>query len=168
VNPAHASCAFKRRLWLTGGRSDLHPLYNLESSYKSADVWYSADGIILTIILEPCIVYYSFLNCLYIVYTSTRVRLESSHRDVWGLLCAEPRCAAAWPHSTMVLSRRICISLTKVNCTGSFGRYPRFSHTLNSFDADGDGEADYMLLMGGYAPTPINDVWVTEDGVTWA
>jgi hypothetical protein len=49
-----------------------------------------------------------------------------------------------------------------------FIRYPRYSHTLTSFDVDGDGEGDYMLLMGGYAPTPINDVWVTEDGVTWA
>jgi hypothetical protein len=31
-------------MWLTGGRSDLRPLYNLENSYKSPDVWYSEDG----------------------------------------------------------------------------------------------------------------------------
>ena len=41
---AHASCSFKGKLWLTGGRSDLHPLYNLENSHKSADVWFSSDG----------------------------------------------------------------------------------------------------------------------------
>jgi hypothetical protein len=34
-------------------------------------------------------------------------------------------------------------------------------------DLDGDGEADIMLLLGGYAPSPMNDQWVTVDGKNW-
>lgn len=32
---------------------------------------------------------------------------------------------------------------------------------------DKDGTDDVMILMGGFAPMPMNDVWVTTDGVTW-
>ena len=28
-------------------------------------------------------------------------------------------------------------------------------------------EVELMVLMGGFAPQPINDIWVTDDGVTW-
>lgn len=47
-------------------------------------------------------------------------------------------------------------------------RYPRFAHTLTPLDMDHDGVDDVMILMGGYAPSPINDVWITSDGFTWA
>jgi len=39
--------------------------------------------------------------------------------------------------------------------------WSRYGHTLTSFDHDGDGESDAMVLMGGFAPEPMNDVWVT-------
>ena len=29
-------------------------------------------------------------------------------------------------------------------------------------DVDGDGADDVMVLTGGFAPVPFNDVWVTE------
>lgn len=45
--------------------------------------------------------------------------------------------------------------------------YERHGHTLTALDRDGDGEDDIMVLAGGFAPVPANDVWVTEDGVTW-
>lgn len=48
-----------------------------------------------------------------------------------------------------------------------YHRYERFGHSLDAVDMDGDGEADVMVMMGGYSPTPSNDVWVTEDGITW-
>ena len=51
------------------------------------------------------------------------------------------------------------------------GPYPpffaRFGHTLTAIDIDKDGTDDHMILLGGYSPTPSNDIWVTEDGITW-
>lgn len=47
-------------------------------------------------------------------------------------------------------------------------RYDRFAHSLTALDTSGDGIYDIMVLMGGYAPNPINDVWITTDGHTWA
>ena len=45
--------------------------------------------------------------------------------------------------------------------------YPRFGHTLDAIDLDGDGGDDLMVMTGGYAPEPFNDVWATEDGRVW-
>jgi hypothetical protein len=50
---------------------------------------------------------------------------------------------------------------------GMMNRFVRFGHTLNALDLNGDGVDDIMLLMGGYAPIPSNDMWMSEDGVTW-
>jgi hypothetical protein len=116
---AHASCSFKGKMWLTGGRSDLHPLYNLENSYKSADVWYSEDG------------------ANWIQVSELRGDYFAQNYDA-----LQPSSVAPW--------------------------YPRFSHSLTALDTDGDGEDDIMILMGGYAPNPINDIWITTDGLTWA
>lgn len=46
-------------------------------------------------------------------------------------------------------------------------RYERYGHSLNAVDTDGDGLDDMMVLLGGYASSPSNDMWVTEDGVHW-
>lgn len=46
-------------------------------------------------------------------------------------------------------------------------RYERYGHTLNAVDTDGDGKDDIMILLGGYASSPSNDVWVTTNGVHW-
>ena len=47
---AHATSVFKGKMWLTGGRTDAYTMYNLETSYKAGDVWYSAQGGIYNII----------------------------------------------------------------------------------------------------------------------
>lgn len=49
----------------------------------------------------------------------------------------------------------------------TFIRYARYGHTLTAVDLDQDGEDDIMLLMGGYASSPSNDVWVSETGTDW-
>ena len=41
---AHASCVFNGYIWVVGGRTVTYAMYNLVSSVKTADVWYSADG----------------------------------------------------------------------------------------------------------------------------
>lgn len=41
---AHASCVFKGRVWVTGGRTNEYTMYNLLPSYKVGDVWYTDDG----------------------------------------------------------------------------------------------------------------------------
>eukprot|EP00600_Ochromonadales_sp_CCMP1393_P001413 CAMPEP_0174981164 /NCGR_PEP_ID=MMETSP0004_2-20121128/15742_1 /TAXON_ID=420556 /ORGANISM="Ochromonas sp., Strain CCMP1393" /LENGTH=102 /DNA_ID=CAMNT_0016232887 /DNA_START=446 /DNA_END=751 /DNA_ORIENTATION=+ len=38
---------------------------------------------------------------------------------------------------------------------------------MDPIDVDGDGEDDMMILMGGYASSPSNDIWITENGVHW-
>jgi hypothetical protein len=38
---AHASCVFQGKIWVTGGRSASYTDYNLLTSYKRADVWYT-------------------------------------------------------------------------------------------------------------------------------
>lgn len=45
--------------------------------------------------------------------------------------------------------------------------YHRFGHTLTPYDSNGDGIDDMMILMGGFAPQPMNDIWVTLDGYHW-
>lgn len=41
---AHASCVFKKRIWVVGGRTNSYVDYNLLTNYRRADVWYSYDG----------------------------------------------------------------------------------------------------------------------------
>ena len=41
---AHASCVFKGKIWVTGGKTDKYTAYNLLTSYQVADVWYSSSG----------------------------------------------------------------------------------------------------------------------------
>ena len=36
---AHASCLYKGKIWVTGGKTDLYKMYNTLYSYKVADVW---------------------------------------------------------------------------------------------------------------------------------
>jgi hypothetical protein len=40
--------------------------------------------------------------------------------------------------------------------------WARYGHTLTPFDIDFDGKDDIMVLMGGFAPEPMNDVWYTS------
>jgi hypothetical protein len=51
--------------------------------------------------------------------------------------------------------------------TFSAFRYSRYGHTLAALDGDGDGVDDVLVLAGGFAPLPSNDVWLSHDGVTW-
>lgn len=45
--------------------------------------------------------------------------------------------------------------------------YARYGHSLDALDLDGNGEDDVMILTGGFAPGPSNDVWLSENGHTW-
>jgi len=45
--------------------------------------------------------------------------------------------------------------------------YARYGHGLDAVDIDNDEVDDLMILTGGFAPSAMNDVWVTEDGITW-
>jgi hypothetical protein len=44
----HAACVFKNKVWVTGGRTDKYTRYNLKPGYKTADVWWSSDGVMWT------------------------------------------------------------------------------------------------------------------------
>jgi len=45
--------------------------------------------------------------------------------------------------------------------------YQRFGHTLTAYSSKKNYKDDMMLLMGGFAPQAMNDIWVTVDGVHW-
>ena len=115
---SHASCVFKGKIWVVGGRTDPYTTYNLLSSYRVADVWSSSDGITWTQVTELL-------------------------GDFWAQNnnAKQPGPVAPW--------------------------YARYGHSLTSVDINNDGIADVMVLVGGYSPTPSNDVWFSEDGVTW-
>lgn len=115
----HATCQFTNQygtwIFLTGGSSESHPLYNFQLSIREYDVWYSANG------------------------------------ERWGQM---------------------------TNLTGDFYKqnddvkqtsniapwYQRYGHSMNSINYTG---TPLMILLGGYAPNPMNDQWVTENGWDW-
>ena len=41
---AHASCIFKGKIWLTGGKTAAYVTWDLLTSYKVGDVWSSSGG----------------------------------------------------------------------------------------------------------------------------
>lgn len=115
----HATCQFTNQygtwIFLTGGSSESHPLYNFQLSTREYDVWYSSNG------------------------------------ERWGQM---------------------------TNLTGDFYKqnddarqrsniapwYQRYGHSLNALNYTG---TPIMIQLGGYAPNPINDQWVTENGWDW-
>ena len=56
----HATCLFKNKIWLTGGRSESHTLYNLLYSVRNNDVWHSDDGGYLLQDINSLFFYFSF------------------------------------------------------------------------------------------------------------
>jgi len=45
--------------------------------------------------------------------------------------------------------------------------YSRYGHSFHALDGDGDRISDVMVLAGGFSPLPSNDVWISQDGITW-
>mmetsp|Transcript_4434 Transcript_4434/g.6643 ORF Transcript_4434/g.6643 Transcript_4434/m.6643 type:complete len:496 (-) Transcript_4434:396-1883(-) len=115
---AHASCVFKGKMWVTGGKTDKYTAYNLLTSHQVADVWYSSNG------------------GLWAFEEYNTGDYFAQNNDV-----VQPGPIPPW--------------------------FTRYGHTLNAVDLNGDGEADIMLLLGGYAPSPMNDQWATVDGQNW-
>jgi hypothetical protein len=61
----------------------------------------------------------------------------------------------------------LCVSLLLLSL-----RYARYGHSLDAITVElvienRIQEVELMVLMGGFAPGAINDIWVTEDGETW-
>jgi len=117
---AHATCIYKNKIWVTGGKTDLYKMYNTLFSYKAGDVWNSAD---------------------------TGGGNWEQQGELMGDFYAQNADAkelgplAPW--------------------------YTRFGHTLNAIDMNNDGVEDAMIQLGGFAPGPMNDIWITTDGQTW-
>ena len=114
---AHATCLYQKKIWVTGGKTDLYQMYNTLYSFKVADVWWSLDG-------------------------ADWVREEELKGDFYA-------------QNSDVLPNWIVAPW-----------YTRFGHTLSPIDIDGDGTDDAMIQLGGFAPLPTNDVWITMDGIT--
>ena len=120
ITTAAATCVYKGRIWLTGGRTSKYVTWDLSDSYTTADTWSSANGGIWR-------------------------QEDEMTGDYWAqnadVLQYPGGIVAPW--------------------------FARYAHSLDAIDIDGDGEDDMMILMGGYASSPSNDVWVTKDGKHW-
>jgi hypothetical protein len=46
--------------------------------------------------------------------------------------------------------------------------WERFGHSLDAIDIDDDGVHDFMIQIGGFTPDPMRDIWLTDNGTTWA
>ena len=138
---AFAATVFKGEIWLTGGRSDLYNMYNMQFSFKNADVWHSNDGSKLSFTCRLYICTDDDIHCD--IHIGTWVQEALLYGDFYAQnkLVKQPGVIAPW--------------------------YERFAHSMDALDLDGDGVTDIMLLAGGYSPEPSNDVWITPDGVTW-
>jgi hypothetical protein len=115
---SHATCVFKQKIWLAGGKVDSYTMYKLQANDKKADVWHSDDG-------------------------ATWDQVTNLKGDFWAQNddALQPGPVAPW--------------------------YERHGHSLDAVDVTGDGESDLMVLLGGYAPEPSNDMWVSVDGIWW-
>ena len=115
--PAHASTVFQNKLWVTGGKSQYHQIYNLRTRNSENDVWYSEDGAQWYEVKEMTGDFFA------------------QNEDV-----KQPGRYAPW--------------------------YSRYGHTLDALDVNEYGY-DVMVQLGGFAPQPMNDQWVTENGINW-
>ena len=117
-------CPFEERdtqcIWVTGGRTEPYRTFNLRTEDRTADVWYSKDGIEWNQVME----------------------LDGDFLLGIGNDDAKPRSTVApW--------------------------YSRYGHSMDAIDTDGDGEKDILVLMGGFTPIPMNDVWISSNGLSW-
>jgi hypothetical protein len=139
---AHASCLFKNKMYVIGGHGDTYPTYNLIESDKTADVWYS-ENMSQFPLLPPSPTRPSHLTSSedWTQITDLRGDFYAQNHDA-----LQPGPVAPW--------------------------YARYGHSLDAITVDlvidnRPQEVELMVLMGGFAPLAINDVWVTEDGTTW-
>lgn len=122
----HALTVHDDKLWVVGGKSNRYKRWDLESTNRMADVWYSRDGKLW--------VQKSALNGEF-SYENENAKFPGKVGPFWE----------------------------------------RFGHSLDSIKSrrliyDGsytDTEYPVLILAGGYAPEPMNDVWASEDGSDW-
>ncbi len=82
--------------------------------------------------------------------------------DVWWSLDG-----ADWQQEATLLGDFYAQNADTIDSYSLAPWYQRFGHTLNPIDINGDGVEDAMIQLGGFAPGPMNDVWITPDGQTW-
>lgn len=165
---AHASTVFQNKLWITGGKSQYHPLYDLASGNTENDVWYTEDGGLLDDLIT---------SIRFTIYTNplqfSSSKMGADEVTDGRFLCTEFWCGS---NSTKI---SICplvvlqpvLSFFTLNLLVTkyfmlFWRFSRYGHTLDSLDLSFYG-VEVMLQLGGFAPQPMNDQWVTEDGSNW-
>lgn len=76
-------------------------------------------------------------------------------------------CAAIWAQQASLTGDYFAQNTDVVQPGEIAPFYARAGHSLNAIDINADGVNDVMIMMGGFAPSPSNDVWITEDGNNW-
>mmetsp|Transcript_4651 Transcript_4651/g.8750 ORF Transcript_4651/g.8750 Transcript_4651/m.8750 type:complete len:421 (-) Transcript_4651:484-1746(-) len=115
---AHGSCVYNGKMYVIGGHTDAYPTYDLQLNDKTADVWWTEDGV-------------------------------------------------SWNRNLLMEGDFFAQNHDVVQPGPIAPFYPRYGHSLDPYDIDKDGGDDIMILMGGFAPNTVNDIWVTEDSNTW-
>ena len=93
--PAQASCVFKGKIWVTGGKTVGYTAYNLLTSYQQADVWYSTTGGL------PFSVTYAWFN-FHTPFTSIRL-MAIWIQDHGRFLRSKYRCSSTGRNSSLVM-----------------------------------------------------------------
>jgi len=134
----HATTVYDGRIWLTGGRSDSYTRYDLSSTYRNDDVWYTRKSTDLSL---PDL---STVLWVQVGDSSGAVGPNGLYGDyyVQNYDAVQPSSIAPW--------------------------YSRYGHTLDAIDTNSDGDDDMMIQIGGFNPAPANDIWMTKDGVEWS
>lgn len=123
-------------------------MYNLVSTVKTADVWYSLDGGKYIAYMRG---FHDCLQCFCFVY--------------WCCLLFH---TATWVQETGLIGDFYAQNADAMTPGDIAPWYTRFGHSLNVLTAAGyNMTSDLMILTGGYSPEPSNDVWITPDGKTW-
>ena len=111
----------------------------------------------------------SFLGKLWVIggysdtYPMFNLIYSQRNNDVWNSING-----ISWVRETALLGDFYAQNWDALQPGPVAPFFPRYGHSVNVLDITGDGVDDLMILVGGYAPKPMNDVWITPDGITWA
>lgn len=101
-------------------------------------------------------------------YMTYDLRYSVRQGDLWYYLSTALTAVAGWDRP--IMSGDFYAQMADAVQPGSdiAPWYARFGHSLDAVSSLNDGNNDFMLLAGGFAPKPMNDLWLTPDGSVWS
>jgi hypothetical protein len=135
-------------------------------------VWYSDDGGKILLLAEKP--YFDALQRLLILLTLLMTFVNFSEKwaqqenlegdfYIQNADAVQPGKIAPWSIKPELLND-LCMCNLYLHL-----RYQRYGHSMDAVDISSprDNVTDIMVMLGGYAPGPVNEQWITADGNTW-